>query len=497
MSDRPVIGPYKAQRSLGAGAAGHVWLAESPAGPVALKTARTDEGRGWLRREAGVLSRLDHKYVVQLVDSDLDGRWLALEYIDGPTLDTWGRGQPIATMVELGARLSEAVAHLHNQGILHGDLKPSNVMVDEYGCPRIIDLGTARLLADVRAPRGFHGTLGYAAPELLKGELAGPAADIYSLGALLYRLLTGNAPFRSADPAALAYLPLSTTPEPPSASMPRLPADLDDLILQMMARRPEQRPIPADALPARLRAALRSAPPAPIVGMSRERDVLRKAVAAAIDGKPGLVVVHGAPGSGRQTLIRESLAVGRREGATIIEGIPDPRDILDALRHASVPTLVATTASGRATTDVAARILGERLPALLLVRAARPLMTLSAIGARHLTPSPLGPAQVGLLLEAFGLDPGRAMEIHRRTRGLPGAVVGYAQPPAEGISGLTPEQRDLLEATAAGKVGVADLARMLGVGEHTIVDWAEPLLDLGVLEEVDDGAALQAVRSHP
>ncbi|HJN73191.1 MAG TPA: serine/threonine-protein kinase [Myxococcota bacterium] len=495
MSDRPVIGPYKGLRSLGGGAAGHVWLAMSPAGPVALKTARTEEGRSWLRREAGILSRLDHKYVVQLVDSDLDGRWLALEYIDGPTLDAWGRGQPIATMVELGARLCEAVAHLHNRGILHGDLKPSNVMVDEYGCPRIIDLGTARLLADVRVPRGFHGTLGYAAPELLKAEIAGPAADIYSLGALLYRLLTGSAPFRSADPAALAYLPLSSLPEPPSAAVPRMPADLDNLILQMMARLPERRPIPADALPGRLRAALRSAPAPPLVGMTREREVLRKTVAAAVDGKPGLVVIHGPTGSGRHTLIREALSAGRREGAGVIEGIPDPRGLLDHLRHASRPTLVATRSEGRATTDVAARILGERLPALLLVRADRPLMTLSALGARHLSPSTLTPAQVALILEAFGLDPGRAVEIRRRTRGLPGAVLGYAQPPAEGISGLSEEQRGLLEATASGKVGVAELARMLGVSEHTIIDWAEPLLDLGLLEELDDGSALQAVRA--
>ena len=493
-TNRPTVGPYQAVRALGAGAAGHVWLAESPTGPVALKTAHTSDQRALLRREAGILSRLDHRYVVQLVDSDLDGRWLALEYVDGPTLDTWGRGQPIGRTVELAARLAEAVAHVHTRGILHGDLKPGNVMVDEYGCPRIIDLGTARLLSDVRAPKGFHGTLGYAAPELLNGDIPGPAADIYSLGALLYRLLTSSPPFRSADPAALAYLPLSSYPEPPSAYVPRLPSGLEELVLSMMARAPERRPVPAESLPALLRAALRTSPNPPLVGMSRERSNLRKAVAATMDGKPGVVVVHGAQGSGRRTLIREALATGRREGANIVEGVRDPRALLEHLRHAGAPTLIATEAQGRDTTFVAGRLFGERLPALLLVRAARPLMTLTNLGARHLSPSALTSTQVAMLLEAYGLDPTRAAEIHQRTRGLPGAVVGYAQPPAEGVEGLTDEERELLRATASNPVRIQDLARMLGVGEHTICDWAEPLLDRGLLQEVEDGTALQAVR---
>lgn len=493
---RPAIGPYQAVRALGAGAAGQVWLADSPTGPVALKTAHTEDQCALLRREAGILSRLDHRYVVQLVDSDLDGRWLALEYVDGPTLDAWGRSQPIGRTVELAARLAEAVAHVHNRGILHGDLKPGNVMVDEYGCPRIIDLGTARLVADVRAPRGFHGTLGYAAPELLNGKTPGPAADIYSLGALLYRLLTSNPPFRSADPAALAYLPLSSFPEPPSAYVPRLPSGLDDLVLRMMARDPARRPIPADALPSLLRAALRTSPGAPIVGMARERAGLRKAVAATLDGRPGVVVLHGAEGSGRSTLIREALATGRREGAHIVEGIRDPRALLEHLRHAGGPTLISAEGRGRETTFVAGRLFGERLPALLLVHAKRPLMTLTNLGARHFSPSPLTSVQVAMLLEAYGLDATRAPEIHERTRGLPGAVVGYARPPAEGVGGLSDEERELLRATAARPVTIRDLATMLGVGEHTVCDWAEPLLDRGLLQEVADGTALQAVRGE-
>ncbi len=472
-----------------------MWLArDGRQRPVALKTAHDEDQQAWLRHEADNLARVDHRYVVRLVEAHPEGRWLALEYVEGPDLAHWARHQPLGVLVELFARLSEALAHLHERGLAHGDLKPANVLVDSLGCPRLIDLGSAREVNDSSRLEGFHGTLGYAAPEVLEGHPAGPASDLYSLGTLLYRLLTGHAPFESADPAALTWLPLSTSPPPPSSTVPNLPQALDELVLQLMSRDPARRPRRTASLASLLRASLRSIPAPPMVGMTRERELLRRSIASLLDGKSGVVVLHGPEGSGRSSLIREALATARREGAAAIERDQDPQELLDRLRCLPRPAVVACDEAGPATRELAARVIGERLTALILIRSKRPLMAFTNLGARHIRPSPLAAEHIRLILEANGQDPGRAEEIAERTRGLPAAVHGYVRPPAEGVPGLSREQRSLLEATASGPVPLAELARLLGMGEHELIDQAEPLLDQGLLEEVDDGSALRARR---
>jgi hypothetical protein len=470
-------------------------LAEGPTGPVALKTADSDDQRARLRREAAVLRRVDHRYVVQLVDADPGGDWLALELVRGPTLTTWGRQRPLSDKVELCARLAEAVSHLHAVGYLHGDLKPGNVMVDEYGHPRLIDLGTAQTLRAPRLRPGFQGTLGFVAPELLRGNLPTPASDVYSLGAVLYHLLTGVPPFRAADPAALAYLPLSSLPEPPSGLVSRLPRAVEGLTLRMLARTAAQRP-ELKGLSGQLRRARRSTPDTPVLGMRREREALRRFVAAACEGNTGVAVVHGPQGCGRRTLISEAVTAARREGLRVIEGLAtEPRALLEGLRLQERYTLIWCEDDGRRTTELAGRLMAEQLPALLLIRALRPVMPLTGLGARHLSPTPLAEEHVATLLELAGQDPRDAKQLVERTRGLPGAVMGYVNPPSAGVPGLTAPQVELLKATAHGAMTVEDLAALLGVGEHQLLDLAEPLLDKGLLQELEDGAALKAVRS--
>ena len=491
-SYHPVIGPYQAQKLLGAGGGGRVWLAQGKNGLVALKTAQTEEQHAWLLREAGVLSRVEHRYIVQLIDADMRGAWLAMEYVPGPSLSGWGREQPLTARVEVGARLAEAVAHLHQSGILHGDLKPDNVMVDSQGHPRLIDLGTARRLADP-PPKGFAGTLGYAAPELLRGEHGGPECDVYSLGAVLYYLLTGQPPFRDADPAALAYLPLSSLPEPASALAPGIPAGLDELLLQMLCRNPERRPIPTGSLPGRLRAALKSPVSDRVVGMQREREVLRRAVVSVADSVPGVVVVHGKAGSGRNTLIREALAAARREGLDVVEG-RDAREALALVTRQPSPSVVALDFTGGHDVGAVSRILVKKLPVLVVVRSERPLMSLTGVGARHISPPRLTERHIAGLLEHHGGDVKRAKEILQRTRGLPGAVRAYVGPTETNHLQLSNDQRRLLDATRVGPRTLVELADVLVLSEHALVDLAEELLDLGLLVEVDDGAALAASR---
>jgi biotin operon repressor len=477
------------------GSGGRVWLAQDDQGlQVALKVSEDGGQASRLRREVAALETLNHRYVVRMVNADPQGNWLATEYIQGSTLATWGSQRSLAERTELCARLAEAVAHLHGQGLLHGDLKPSNVMVDAYGSPRLIDLGTAHAAAHASRDEGFNGTLGYVGPELLRGEPPSLASDIYSLGAILYTLVARQAPFRSGDPAALAFLPLSTFPEPPSSRVPRMPRALDELILQMLARTPDRRP-KSQGLSGRLRRALRSPTQLPVVGMSRERGALREAMATALDGGSQVIVLHGGDGCGRRTLIQETIALARREGMRVRQGPGEsPKEMLAELAG-SKATLVHCQGGGREVLRFAARLLAEQPPALCLIRSERPLMPLTNLGARHLSPTRLELHHVQLMLAAADQDVARGPEILDRTRGRPGAVAGYVQPLARGLVGLTPRQQELLRVTATNPVALPELSALLDLSEHALLDLAEPLLDRGLLVEVQDGYALQAVQS--
>lgn len=487
------VGPFQTLRLLGVGSGGRVWLAKDQQGvQVALKVSEDGQQASRLRKEVAALQSLNHRYVVRMISADPQGSWLATEYIQGSTLATWGAQRSLAERTELCARLAEAVAHLHEQGLLHGDLKPSNVMVDAYGSPRLIDLGTAHPAAHASKDEGFNGTLGYVGPEMLRGEAPSMASDIYSLGAILYTLVARQAPFRSGDPAALAFLPLSTFPEPPSSRVPRMPRALDELILQMLARTPGRRP-KSQGLSGRLRRALRSPTQLPVVGMSRERGTLREAMATALDGGSQVIVLHGGEGCGRRTLIQESIGLARREGMRIRQGPgEDPRALLAEL-SSSTSTLVHCQGGGREVLRFAARLLAEKLPALCLIRSERPLMPLTNLGARHLSPTPLELHHIQLTLAAADQDVARAPEILERTRGRPGAVAGYVQPLARGLVGLTPRQQELLRVTASNAVPLPELSALMDLSEHELLDLAESLLDRGLLVEVQDGYALMAV----
>ncbi|MCA9568349.1 MAG: serine/threonine protein kinase, partial [Myxococcales bacterium] len=209
------LGQYEPTRLLATGGSAQIWLATDDEGnEVALKVARTDQNRPALLREAQILSTARHPGIVQMLDAGEDGRWIALERVRGLLMDDWARDKPPEAIVKVAFELVEALEHLHSHGVIHGDLKPSNVIIDTEGRARLLDLGIASFSHE--APDTFKGTLGYAAPELLRREQATEATDIYGLGAMLYTCLTGRTPFVAPDPAALTYLPLVSLPAPPS-----------------------------------------------------------------------------------------------------------------------------------------------------------------------------------------------------------------------------------------------------------------------------------------
>ncbi|MFZ5480056.1 MAG: serine/threonine-protein kinase [Myxococcota bacterium] len=472
---------YTLHRPIGQGASAKVWLADGPDGQVALKVA---QGGQSLVREIEALRRLAHGGIARLLDADPDGAWLAVEFAARGRADEWGRGQPLPVLVEFAAQVADALSHVHEEGLVHGDLKPSNVLVAADGTPRLIDMGEAR--PQEKAVPNVGGTLGFVAPELLCGDAPSPAADLYGLGVLLYQLLTRQAPFRDADPAALGYLPLATLPEPPSSLRPRLPRALDDLVLRLLARRPESRPPSAREVASLLRASVGTEPRAPVVGMAREREILRRHVVELLEGRPSVVVLHGNAGSGRRTLIRECVRAAQREGVQVVQSAGDRVALHDAVAKAG-PAVLALDGNAPGVEPTATRILADGLPCLVLVRADRPLLKLARLGARHICPSALTPEDVSRVLEALQLDRRHADDLHRRSRGSPGALMGLLSD-APDPEALDPVARTVLGSLAGGPLTVPALADKVGLSEHRLLDVVEPMIDRGLVSASADGA---------
>ncbi|MHC4947551.1 MAG: protein kinase domain-containing protein [Planctomycetota bacterium] len=226
-------------------------------------------------REVRLAARLQHPNIVTIFDSGLDrGRWFyAMELVDGVPLDRFlaARQPDLETRVRLVAAICSAVRYAHAAGVIHRDLKPQNVLVDDEGRPHLLDFGLARPAAgatgdgrdEVTATREFTGTLAYAAPEQLAAEpaLIDTRTDVYALGLLLYQVLADRLPYHlSGDVLEMAREILQRTPRPPSRWRPDLSPDLDTITLRAIARPREQRYQTVAALEADLERVLAGEP---------------------------------------------------------------------------------------------------------------------------------------------------------------------------------------------------------------------------------------------
>lgn len=203
------IASWHLVRALGRGGMGAVYLAEREGDGFVQRGALKMIKRGMdsnevlarFRRERGILARLVHPNIARLLDGGIcaDGRpYLVMEYVEGVTLDDWSARDDVdlATRIELGLQLADALAHAHRQLVVHRDLKPSNVLVDADGAPHLLDFGIAKLLEETgdsehTATAMRFLTRAYAAPEQERGEPASTATDVYQLGVLLFELLSG------------------------------------------------------------------------------------------------------------------------------------------------------------------------------------------------------------------------------------------------------------------------------------------------------------------
>src|SRR5262245_859384 len=238
------IGPYRIVRALGAGGMGSAYLAERADEAfekrVAIKLIKrgmdTDAVLRRFRQERQILADLDHPHIARLIDGGTtnDGLpYFVMEYVEGTPLDAYCHMQrlSIADRVALFRRVCDGVQYAHDHRVIHRDLKPSNILVTSDGTPKLLDFGIAKALAPDRAEERTEPsfisramTPPYASPEHVRGETMTPATDVYSLGVLLYELLTGRRPYRLDGRTLQEIDDIICREEPPK---PGVSGDLD------------------------------------------------------------------------------------------------------------------------------------------------------------------------------------------------------------------------------------------------------------------------------
>jgi formylglycine-generating enzyme required for sulfatase activity/tRNA A-37 threonylcarbamoyl transferase component Bud32 len=203
-------------------------------------------------REAQAIAALRHPNIVQVYDFDISSEltYMVMEYVDGPTLNAHlrtlaARGQHMAPdeIVRLMRALAEAVDYAHRQGVIHRDIKPANILLHADGTPVLTDFGISKLVGaqSVTATGQAMGTPAYMAPEVVRGDTASAAADIYALGIVLYELVAGRVPFEAETSSGVMIKQLTEAPRPPRQFNPQLSEPVEAVILRALDKNPARR----------------------------------------------------------------------------------------------------------------------------------------------------------------------------------------------------------------------------------------------------------------
>ncbi|HEU4759636.1 MAG TPA: protein kinase, partial [Dehalococcoidia bacterium] len=347
-------GRYQVKSFLGEGGRKRVYLAhdarlDRDVAIAVIKTEGLDEGGlERVRREAQAMGRLgDHPHIVTVHDiGEQDGQpYIVSQYMEGGDLDSYVRQAenhrlPLDEAIRIANEVRQALEYAHARGIVHRDLKPGNIWLSHEGTAKLGDFGLAVALDRSRLTMEgmMVGTVAYMAPEQALGRGADARSDLYSLGCVLYEMVTGRPPFLGDDTVAIVSQHINTAPVAPSWHNPEVPRALEALILRLLAKDPAERPESAAAIPAALNAILESASSTSaqaaareanpldrlaggvFVGREKEMDELRAGLEDALSGRGRLLMLVGEPGIGKTRTSEELATYGRLRSLQVLWG---------------------------------------------------------------------------------------------------------------------------------------------------------------------------------
>jgi tetratricopeptide (TPR) repeat protein/predicted Ser/Thr protein kinase len=371
---------YHIESQLGEGGIGIVYRARDTVleRDVAVKILSPQslgtEGQARLLQEARAVAKLNHPNIVTVYDVGeyQEASFIVMELVSGQSLEH-AKSATADDVIALALQLCDALDHAHAQGIIHRDIKPANVMVADDGTAKLMDFGIARSPTSQLTQEGaIVGTISYIAPEQAMGQELDGRADLYALGVMLYELTTGKLPFEADDPLAVITQHLHAPVVPPRAKNHAIPPGLDALIVQLMGKRPQDRPASA----AEVRAALESLGSdettltpdlaahkelsmldrivrGQMVGRKRELEEARTFWRRARHGEGQVLLISGEPGIGKTRLVREIATLVEVSAGMVLTGecyaegsapyAPVAQMIREALSHApdlDLPDLV-------------------------------------------------------------------------------------------------------------------------------------------------------------
>ena len=376
------VGSYLLGEVLGVGGMATVYAAIGPGGDnYAVKVLHPgrndDEEARRFRREFLTLRALRHPAVVAVYESGRSGAypWIAMERIRGTDLESlieqWARNPPpdrFELVEQIFRDICSSLAYVHSQGLIHRDLKPSNVLVTADNHAKLTDFGV------VKAPLGqFHtqltavgslvGTAAYMSPEQISGDPVDGRSDLYGLGAVLYVMLTGRRPIVADTVAGYLARHLNEKPADPREHDPRVPPTLARMCLRLLSKDPAQRYATAEQVLASLDVQEDSIH-LDAHGRDAELAELVHLVQQLKEGSGGLLVVSGPEGSGRTTLLKKFMDIGRADGRGFSWGTATDSDLLETLCN-QIPSLGPRGAGGTAVHRISVRTHGR--PWILII----------------------------------------------------------------------------------------------------------------------------------